>query len=488
MNPSLDAEIRPQVSTMNTSTSSKQLGSQRFSKFSSWNSLTHALARLIHIARLFQMKPANRTSCCKGWHHCQAAISVNELSQSKRTIIHAVQEETYSQEYDCLRKEESLPKDSPLKALDPFIDADGLLRVGGRIRKAELLQEEKTPLIIPGKHHIATLLIRYYHERTHHQGRIFTEGALRAAGFWIVGGKRQVSSLIHGCVTCRKLRGTPQIQKMADLPADRLSTDPPFTNVGLDVFGPWTISSRRTRGGLAHRTNFVSACKELKIPSNIDNTSVEKFLWDQGCTWKFNPPHASHMGGSWERMIGVARKILDSMFLQLGTSKLTHETLATLMAEVAAIINARPLIPVSTDPDDPLILTPATLLTQKVSLPSAPVGDWVKDLHKCQWRQVQHLAQTFWNKWKKQYLSSLQPRRKWQSSPPNLQSGSIVLLKDDRLKRNEWPLGLITQVFPSEDSKVRKVEIKVSRKDGTKVFLRPVTETVLLLAPERKQQ
>lgn len=233
-------------------------------------------------------------------------------------------------------------------------------------------------------------------------------------------------------------------------------------------------------------TNFVSACKELKIPSNIDKTSVEKFLLDQGCTWKFNPPHASHMGGSWERMIGVARKILDSMFLQLGTSKLTHEALTTLMAEVAAIINARPLIPVSTDPDDPLILTPATLLTQKVSLPSAPVGDWIKDLHKYQWRQVQHLAQTFWDRWKKQYLSSLQPRRKWQSSQPNLQPGSIVLLKDDQLKRNEWPLGLITQVFPSKDSRVRKVEIKVSRKDGTKVFLRPVTEIVLLLAPEKK--
>lgn len=92
------------------------------------------------------------------------------------------------------------------------------------------------------------------------------------------------------------------------------------------------------------------------------------------------------MGGSWERMIGVARKILDSMFLQLGTSKLTHEALSTLMAEVVAIINARPLVPVSTDPDDPFILTPATLLTEKVSLSSAPVGDWIKDLHKHQWR------------------------------------------------------------------------------------------------------
>ena len=536
VNPSSDEEIRPLVSTMNTTVLSKQLGSQRFSKFSSWNSLTHAIARLIHITCFFQKNPATKASGCKGWHHCHTAISVDELSRSKRTIIHAVQEETYAQEYTCLKKGENLLKDSPLKALDPFIDTDGLLRVGGRIREAELQQQEKTPLIIPGKHHIATLLVRYYHEKTQHQGRLFTEGALRAAGFWIVGGKRRVSSVIHGCVTCRKLRGTPQTQKMAELPADRLSTEPPFTNVGLDVFGPWTVSSRRTRGGLAQSkrwavlftcmsvravhieviesldtssfinslrrflairgpvklirsdrgTNFVSACKELKIPSNIDNASVEKFLLDQGCTWKFNLPHASHMGGSWERMIGVARKILDSMFLQLGTSKLTHEALTTLMAEVAAIINARPLIPVSTDPDDPLILTPATLLTQKVSLPSAPVGDWVKDLHKSQWRQVQHLAQTFWDRWKKQYLSSLQPRRKWQSSMPDLQPGSIVLLKDNQLKRNEWPLGLVTQVFPSIDSRVRKVEIKVSRKDGTKVFLRPVTETVLLLAPEKK--
>ncbi|XP_061829090.1 uncharacterized protein [Nerophis lumbriciformis] len=331
-----------------------------------------------------------------------------------------------------------------------------------------------------------------------------------------------------------KLRGPHQTQKMADLPEDRLSTEPPFTNVGLDVFGPWAVSSRRTRGGFAQSkrwavlftcmsvravhieviesldtssfinalrrflavrgpvklirsdrgTNFVSACKELKISSNIINASVEKYLLDQGCEWKFNAPHASHMGGSWERMIGVARRILDSMFLQLGASRLTHEALTTLMAEVAAIINARPLIPVSTDPDDPLILTPATLLTQKVSIPSAPVGDWIKDLHKSQWRQVQHLAQTFWSRWKKQYLASLQPRRKWMASTPDLQLGSIVLLKDNQLARNEWPLGLITQVFPSKDGKVRQVEIKVYRKDGTKLFLRPISETVLLLAPD----
>ncbi|KAK0150328.1 hypothetical protein N1851_008573 [Merluccius polli] len=488
LNPTLDTEIRPQVSTMKT------IGTLQF---------------------MLSLKSRG----CKGWHFCHTAISVEELLQAKRTVIHAVQEETYAQEYACIKKGEALPKESPLKALDPFIDADGLLRVGGRIREAELQPDEKFPLIIPGKHHIATLLVRPHHQKTQHQGRLFTEGTLRAAGLWIVGGKRRVSSVIFGCVTCRKLRGTPQTQKMADLPADRHSTEPPFTNVGLDVFGPWTVSSRRTRGGLGavlftcmsvravhmevierflairgpvkllrsdRGTNFVSACKELKIPSNIDSSSVEKFLLDQGCRWIFNPPHASHMGGSWERMIGVARRILDSMFLQLGTSKLTHEALSTLMAEVAAIINARPLVPVSTDPDEPFILTPATLLTQKVSILSAPVDDQVKDLHKHQWRQVQHLAHTSWNRWKKQYLSSLQPRRKWQSSKPDFQPGSIVLLKDDQVKRNEWPLGLITQVFPSKDSRVRKVEIRVSKKDGTKMFMRPINELVLLLAPENK--
>lgn len=118
---------------------------------------------------------------------------------------------------------------------------------------------------------------------------------------------------------------------------------------------------------------------------------MDTYLSEQGCTWIFNPPHASHMGGAWERMIGIARRILDSMFLQQGhSSHESHETLITLMAEVAAIINARSLVPVSTDPDDPLILTPATLLTQKVSIPSSPAGDYgAKGHFKRQW--LQHL-------------------------------------------------------------------------------------------------
>ncbi len=93
-------------------------------------------------------------------------------------------------------------------------------------------------------------------------------------------------------------------------------------------------------------TKCVGACRELNISSNIDSTSVNRFFLDQGCIWQFNPPHAPHMRGSRARMVGLAMRILDAMFQQVGPSALTHDMLSTLMAEVTAVINARPLVPV----------------------------------------------------------------------------------------------------------------------------------------------
>ncbi|XP_066448142.1 uncharacterized protein [Eleutherodactylus coqui] len=534
LDPDSDAEVRPQVSTLITTLSSKQLGSKRFNRFSTWKSLNRAVSCLIHIARTFRATPA-RSSHCRGWHRCPKGYTVDELTQAKDVVIHCVQQEIYARELESLQNQKNVPKDSSLRKLDPYIDANGLLRVGGRVSNAQLDSNECHPVILPNDH-VASLLVRHYHEQTKHQGRLFTEGALCTAGFWIVGAKRLVSNVIFRCVTCRKLRGTFQSQKMASLPADRLSTEPPFTNVGLDVFGPWSVTTRRTRGGEANSkrwavlftcmsiravhieviesldtssfinalrrfisirgpvkqirsdrgTNFIGACKELNIPSNIDSDHVRRYLANQGCTWSFNPPHSSHMGGSWERMIGIARRILDSIFLHEGTSRLTHETLTTLMAEVVAIINARPLMPISRDPDDPPLLTPSTLLTQKFDAITAPAGEFdSKDLYKCQWRRVQSLANVFWEKWRKQYISTLQTRNKWHSSKPNMEVGNVVLVKDSQSKRNEWPMGLITKVFPSEDGKVRKVEVKLCKQNEPKLFFRPVTELILLLTTKR---
>lgn len=236
-----------------------------------------------------------------------------------------------------------------------------------------------------------------------------------------------------------------QIQKMADLPADRVTPEPPFTTVGLDVFGPWTIVTRRTRGGCPQnkrlavlftcmstravhielietmsadsflnalrrlfsirgpakflRSVFLGICKELGLDSG--NRAVGKYLQERGCVWTFNPPHASHIGGSWERLIGVTRRILDAMLLRTEQTRLTHKVLCTFMAEAMAIINARPLVPISTDPDNPAVLTPAMLLTQKMSAVSAPLGNFSSgQLFGKQWKHVQHLADTFWKRWK----------------------------------------------------------------------------------------
>jgi hypothetical protein len=155
--------------------------------------------------------------------------------------------EEFSNEYACLVENKPLPRNSNLLPFDPFLDESGLMCVGGRIRKSHLKNQEKFRVLVPQKHHIAILLIEHYHIEVKHQGRFFTESALRTAGYWIVGAKRLISSLIHRCVKCRKIRGRTEIQKMVDLPEDRVNPSPPFSYTGVDVFGPWLVVTRRTR-------------------------------------------------------------------------------------------------------------------------------------------------------------------------------------------------------------------------------------------------
>lgn len=205
---------------------------------------------------------------------------------------------------------------------------------------------------------------------------------------------------------------------MSDLPIDRTQPCPPFTYVGLDAFGPLNIITRRTRGGVtnskrwavlftclttrgvhievveqmsassfinAYRrfvalrgpvkqirsdggTNFVGSTNDLNIHTiNIEGGPVKSVLYENGTTWIFNPPHPSHMSGVWERLIGVARRVLDSMLLEnyMVKGHSTHEILVAFLAEVSAIMNSRPFTTLSTDPDDPHPLSPSLLITQK---------------------------------------------------------------------------------------------------------------------------
>ena len=277
-------------------------------------------------------------------------------------VIKAVQQDFYANELESLKHKLPVGKGSSLAGLNPFIDSSGFIRVGGRINMANVSEDERNPIILPSKGWIATLIVRFYHSTTQHQGRHLTSGAIRSAGYWIVGQKRLVSSILHKCVTCRKLRRSTEQQMMADLPKDRLKPDPPFTSVGIDTFEPWSVVTRRTRGGVANSkrwaiictcmatrgvhlevvqdmssscfinafkrfvsirvdvklirsdrgTNFVGATDHLDIKAvSVEDSPIKDYLFDNGIEWHFNSPHSSHMGDSWERMIQTTSRILD---------------------------------------------------------------------------------------------------------------------------------------------------------------------------------
>ena len=232
-------------------------------------------------------------------------------------------------------------------------------------------------------------------------------------------------------------------------------------------------------------TNFVGSVNPLQINAiNVEDGPVRDFLYNSGTTWIFNPPHSSHMGGVWERMIGTTRRILDSMLLEYGSRTLTHEVLTTFLAEVTSIINSRPLVPVSSDAQSPFVLTPSILLTQKTDSEEAivvPVDSDPKDLLRKQWKRVQHLAAVFWKRWRGEYLQTLQTRRKWFDKKRNLCEGDVVLLKEKDASRNDWPLGVVLRAMPSLDGCVCKAEVRVVRGERATSYVRPVTEIVVLL-------
>ena len=187
------------------------------------------------------------------------------------------------------------------------------------------------------------------------------------------------------------------------------------------------------------------------------------------------------MGGAWARLIGITRRILDSILFDAKHTRITHEVLSTFMAEATAIINAHPSVPVSTDSDSSWILSPSPLLTQTTSAPVEDFHDlYLGSIYTSQWKFVQHLTNQFWTKWRREYLQNLQTRSKWKTIRENVQVGDVVLLKDSSLHRNDWPTGLIERTFPSRDGLVRKVEVRTIRDAKPHTYVRPVAEIVVL--------
>jgi len=192
-------------------------------------------------------------------------------------------------------------------------------------------------------------------------------------------------------------------------------------------------------------SNFVGARNELAAAvKELDKDKIQSYMTNNRCEFVRNMPHSSHWRGVWERQIRTTRSILN-IILRDYKARLNTASLRTFLYKVMAIINSRPLTyQCLNDPKSLEPLTPNHLLTMKSKTLLPPPGNFVKEkvYARKRWRRVQYLAEKFWCRWRKEYLINLNSTQKWFTPKRNLKIGDVVIVQDD-VPRNEWPLGKI---------------------------------------------
>ncbi|XP_036150704.1 uncharacterized protein LOC105833904, partial [Monomorium pharaonis] len=278
-------------------------------------------------------------------------VSTMALEKAKLFWIKATQAAYFSHELKALQSNSPLPKTHAFSRLTAYIDAQGVIRVGGRLAHSSLSPDGKHPAILPHHSHLTSLIIAHSHQRTLHGGTQLTLAHIRQT-FWILGGRAPVKSYILKCVACARQRGIRAHQLMGQLPLSRATPSRPFTHTGVDYAGPLTIKTWKGRGAKSHKswicvfvcfstsavhleavsdyssdafiaayrrfssrrgiahalysdcgTTFIGADTSLKrlfVQSSQEHQRVSKMLAQDSTRWEFNPPATPHMGGKWE--------------------------------------------------------------------------------------------------------------------------------------------------------------------------------------------
>ena len=497
------------------------------SRYSSWTRLKIAAAWLRRFINYVRDKSSISNT----------RMTVDEIQAAERKLISFTQHHAFSPAYKMLskpdfsqrmiRKERNRELKS-LAKLDPYLDDNDALRVGGRLENAPVQSDSKHPIILPSHHHVTTLIIRHHHLAVGHSGLSHTWNAIRKK-YWIIKGGAAVKKELNRCMLCR-MRNAPRChQQMSILPAARLKpNEPPFSYVGIDYFGPFLTKRGRTlekRYGCVYScltmravhiemaydmtsdsfincfrrfmgrrgkpkqifsdngSNFIGAERILRTAlQELNHSQLESYFLQNEITWNFNPPTASHMGGAWERTIRSIRRIFTAI---CRNQTLTDDLLQTLFIEVEKILNSRPLFPIMLDPTANEPLTPNHLLLAH-SEDNLPPGLFnAKDEYtKRRWRQVQHLTNMFWKRWLREYLPTIALRSKWPDRVRNLKSGDIVLVVDETVPRGKWRMGRVSKTFPDHRGNVRVVEVKTQ----SGVIRRPIAKLCLIGESDHPQQ
>ncbi|XP_046810005.1 uncharacterized protein LOC124420591 [Lucilia cuprina] len=338
-------------------------------------------------------------------------LSPKELEHERRFWIKLTQNSYFSSEIKALHAGQQLQNSHPLSKFTPFIDAYGLLRVGGRLRNALIDPNAKHPILLPSKSTFTNLLIAEAHEKTLHGG-VQVMSVYLWQSYWILGGRSAIKAFNHRCVRCAKIRGVTARQLMGQLPSIRTIPARPFLHSGVDYAGPLSIKTWRGRGAKQYKgyialfvclstsavhlevasdysvdgflaafkrfvsrrgvcstltsdcgTNFIGADAELKrlfTQCSKEYSKLSTILANDGTQWKFNPPSAPHFGGKWEASVKSVKFHLRRI---IGDTALTYEELTTLLAQIEAVLNSLSLSDVrctSDDPDVNAILLPTS--------------------------------------------------------------------------------------------------------------------------------
>ncbi|KAJ0174641.1 hypothetical protein K1T71_009749 [Dendrolimus kikuchii] len=381
-----------------------------------------------------------------------------------------------------------------------MIGDDKLLRLGGRIRAADVDQNVKTPVLLDGSHPVARLLVYRFHVKMGHANHETVVNELRQH-YWILRLRSTVRTVAHRCLFCKIRKSLPQAPPTGNLPQERMAHHKRcFTFTGLDYFGPVsvTIGRRREKRYVALFTYSAIACIRRfiarrgapdtffsdngtafvganKILREFYSNGVEDFAANNGVKWHFIPPAAPNFGGCWERLV---RSIKVALNATLKNRSPKEETLLTLLSEAEAVVNSRPLTHVSVHADDQETLTPFHFLIGSSSTTALPatLTDNVL-VGRTEWKKALRLSDFFWSRWVKEVLPTMQPRqRPYQSLASQIACGDLVLIADSNLPRGVWPRGRITATYPGRDNVVRVVDVSTAA--GT--LRRPLNKLVKL--------
>lgn len=189
---------------------------------------------------------------------CQAAeaapyLTTAELSAAERYLIKFSQEAHFATEIALLKAKKSLPRSSGLVSLHPFIDANCILRVGGRESNSNLSYIQTYPAILHGNHRLTRLIIHSEHLRLLHAGPSLVFSSL-SRRFYVLSMKKIVRSVIRKCTVCRRFSARPSPQLMGQLPLERVTPGNVFEKVGVDYAGPVLI-----KYGMVRKPTIVKA-------------------------------------------------------------------------------------------------------------------------------------------------------------------------------------------------------------------------------------